>query len=96
MGIFRNIYNTLFRHETTKYDDSNPEFSLWAFGEDYKTLSAIQKMQTWNRLHGELITLNPADDIHKSLCKMGGFWVLHCQNEPKNDDNSADNTFRKQ
>jgi len=54
---------------------TNPDFNSWAFGDNYLALSSIQKMEAWNKMHGDLLMLKMDYEVHSSLCKMGGFWV---------------------
>lgn len=66
---------------------SNPEFSKWAFGENYFNMSTLEKMYVWNKRHGNLLMIHPLDEIHLNLCKMRALWVEHCQKEESSVDN---------
>jgi len=87
--MFQALSN-FFKHYFKKkkliqYEDSNPEFTKWAFGKDFKGETTLDRMKAWNKLHGHLLMLKETDEIHSSLCKMGGLWVQYGQDEVQDE-----------
>ncbi len=58
-------------------DLKDPEaFALWAFGEDYQKLEkGVQFLNAWNRLHDDVLRLNPVGVISEDSKKMKELWM---------------------
>ena len=53
------------------YYKTYEKFSVWAFGENYEELSdSLEIMHAWNKLHGDILMLNEANNIKEDIQKM--------------------------
>lgn len=46
----------------------------WAFGDDWKDLPMAGSDHQWNKLHEEIFTIYPFDDIDSTFVKIGKAW----------------------
>ena len=60
------------------FEESNPEFSKWAFGDQYEGMSLKQKWLAWNNLHPEL-QIDQIDHMADAIPEMGDLWLKSIQ-----------------
>jgi hypothetical protein len=70
------------------FDNSNPDFCIWAFGNDYEQLSNDGRMMAWNVRHGDKLFIEQVDQLYDNRLSMGKLWVDHVsanadQSQPK-------------
>lgn len=55
-------------------EDNPEEFALWAFGENYRVISSLEYLNSWNALHGTQYLIKPKSSLSEDLPKMIELW----------------------
>ncbi len=64
--------NSMLRIYLTKKDAK--DFSIWAFGDDERLVTHLDRLHAWNRAHGEVLRLYPHGYLYEDIPRMIELW----------------------
>jgi hypothetical protein len=75
LAFLKNVYYALF------FPNEQQDMENWAFGDGWKDKTMIQRMDSWNEIHGTLHTFSPNDKLHEAMQIIENFWIEYKKNK---------------
>jgi hypothetical protein len=73
--LMKTVFSAHIENEDELYD-----FAAWAFGDNFQNIElGLQFMHSWNKIHGDKLTLTPNGDIFEDAKKMVNLWKQYLE-----------------